>query len=102
MREDLFSLLILIVIVIMFYYFYGLLGRVVTAFEKWVDNARGNEIHSTSRLFSPTASPINQERSENKATEIRIKELPPEVVAPHLRRPPKTSGFGGGGGSDGN
>jgi len=51
------------------------------------------EIQSTSWVSSAAQSPV-KEFSEIKTTEVRIAELPPEVIAPHIKKPPKSSGFG--------
>jgi hypothetical protein len=70
------------------------LRRLADIMEKWVENGRGKEIQPSAWPLGPTSvSPI-PERKEIKAAEVRVPQLPPEAIAPHLKRPPRSAGFG--------
>lgn len=70
--------------------------RAVLGLEALVANyARRTELLTSGRVFSPVASPSGQERQTVAAAPVRVPDLPPEVIAPHLRQPPRSTGFGG-------
>ncbi len=50
------------------------------------------ELQPTSWLSRQAPSSIGQEPAP--ARPVRVPELAPESIAPHLRRPPKSAGFG--------
>lgn len=86
---------VIVLLSVFLYLFY----RCVRLLEKLVEYGGKKESPTTpSRIFVATENPIVQERKEAAAS-FKVPELAPEHIAPNLRTPPKTSGFGSGGGS---
>ena len=73
--------------------------RGICVLNKWVEYyGRRKEISSAPWLPSSTTGAAIQERQESKV--FKVPELPPEIIAPNIRTPPKSSGFGPTGGGD--
>ena len=68
--------------------------RITRAFEMWVRNGRGQEVFTTSGVPRPTQGQLSQEREEPQVNKFKAPELPPETIAPGLKNPPKSPGFG--------
>ena len=78
--------------VIVAVYFLYLFRRLILLLEKLVEfYGRKEATTASSRLPITTEVAVGKEREEIKTS---IPELAPETIAPHLKRPPKSSGFG--------
>jgi hypothetical protein len=79
-----------------------LAGRLGDALAMWEHDGWRQKIQPAPWLPGPTAGTTSQERQEIKA-QVRVPDLSPEVIAPHIKHPPKSAGFGSvvGGRNDG-
>jgi hypothetical protein len=71
------------------WYVVGRLDKFITFLEEWLKNAPRKEIQPAAWIPSPATDKPAQERPT-----LKVPDLPPEAVAPRLRTPPRSAGFG--------